>query len=234
MSYSTIEYFDLAAGAPRRLARLRHDFASHAKNFPHCPEYAKPKSWRDLRRTTYASVEAYCATLDQGFNGTGAARVPVWYCHTGPQFRAEKFADESSLTCTPDHRGWFADIHDDDVVRGIYARLPHDRFIAGYHCSSNGERVYFGGVYDDEADAVRAADEHARVYAEACKEDSEKGAAAQKLQEELEDLGDKLSRSYALRNHPRHKASARDEVPEYIERIRDKRATLATEYKDYL
>lgn len=186
-----MRYFDLRTPAPVRLAMMRAAFANHAKRYPHCPEYAKPKSWRDIRGTTHKSVAAYCcAGLNQGFNGKGFTRVPVWYGHGGAQFRDERFAHECEDG--PDHTGWYTQADGatsrdgSGLARGIVGRLPHGRFIAGYWWGDNGERVYFADVYDDEREAARMADEHARVFAEDAREDNERFEAMREAEESEE------------------------------------------------
>lgn len=223
-------YFNLSIPAPKRLALMREDFATHAARYPYCPEHAKPKTWRDIRGTTHKSVHAYCGGLDQGFNGTDGHKTPVWYCHTGPQFRGERFADDCDRG--PSHQGWFSDTDYCEKVRGIVGRLTHGRFIAGYHWSNNGERVYFPEVFGDEGEAANMADEHARAYAETCMEDSQMQDAVRNLETEIEDSFQRLRECLVLR----HKACmhyVRDEISELIETIRDKRNTLKNDFTDY-
>ena len=69
--------------------------------------------------------------------------------------------------------GWYTDSYQDETAVGIIASLPHGRFIAGYRWTSNDERVYFGEVFANEDDAARMADEHARVFAENCRDSEE-------------------------------------------------------------
>lgn len=227
---STARYFNLSIPAPARLQMLRDAFANHAARYPYCPEHAKPKSWRDIRGTTFKSVHAYCGGLDQGFNGTDGHKTPVWYCHTGPQFRGERFADECEGG--PAHKGWFSDTDFSEKARGIVGRLTHGRFIAGYHWSSNGERVYFPEVFSDEGEAANMADEHARTYAETCMEDSEKQDAARELETGIEDKLQRLRECIALR----HKACmryVRDEIAQLCEVIRENRETLHRDFAEY-
>ena len=167
----TMRYFDLTKPAPVRLAMLRAAFSAHATKYPHCPERAKPKSWRDIRGTTHKSVSAYCGALSQGFKVADNYKTPIWYCSTGEQFRAERFCDEVARI---GNTGWFTDTFQYERARGIVARLTHGRFIAGYHWSSNDERVYFPEVYDRESEAARAADSHAESFAESARENSER------------------------------------------------------------
>lgn len=211
----TAEYFNLAIPAPKRLAMLRKAFASHATQYPHCPAGARPQSWRDIRRTTHKGLSAYTAALGQGFNGTN----PVWYCHTGPQFRDEKFADKS--TDTIEHTGWFTDTDQDEKARGIVARLSHGRFIAGYHWSTNGERVYFPDIFTDETRAAEMADEHARVFAESAMEHSERYEAMALAELARDEKLIEVQKAFVLRHDERF--GGRDSLESAIEELREAR-----------
>lgn len=233
----TTRYFDLRTPAPQRLAMLRAAFANHAARYPHCHEHAKPASWRDIRGTTYKGVRAYMGGLDQGFNGEGAAAVPVWYCHTGPQFRDERFAHECEGG--PSHTGWHTNSDGETfrdgsgLARGIVGRLTHGRFIAGYWWGDNGERVYFPEVFTDEADAAAMADEHARVFAEKACEDSARYDEARDIEEATETALQRLRECLALR-HRACMSYVRDEVRELARTIKENRARLAGELADYV
>lgn len=160
----TLALFDLRKPAPMRLAMMRKAFAEHAFKYPYCPETIKPRSWRDIRRTTYGSVEAYCGCLGQGLNGKGTV---VWYTYQGPYFRHERDAHD---IVRMRHKGYYTSSHWDELAFGIVASLPHGRFLAGYRWDSNDERVYFPEVFDNREDAARMADEHARVFAESVRD----------------------------------------------------------------
>ena len=223
----TMRYFDLTKPAPVRLAMMRAAFADHAKKYPHCPEHAKPKSWRDIRRTTYKGVSAYCGALSQGFNGAGNYKTPIWYSHTGEQFRDERFCDDVARI---GHNGWFTDTDGSEKARGVVARIPHGRFIAGYHWSSNGERVYFPEVYDNETEAARAADSHAESFAESAREDSERFVAMQDAENEKEEK----ERKFKLAFMARHVSAEHTELArEALEELRSARDVLARATADY-
>ena len=223
----TMRYFDLTKPAPVRLAMLRAAFAGHAKKYPHCPEHAKPKSWRDIRGTTHKGVNAYCGALSQGFNGTGNYKTPIWYSHTGEQFRDERFCDDVARI---EHTGWFTDTSQDEKARGVVGRLPHNRYIAGYHWSSNGERVYFPEVYKDETEAARAADSHAEAFAESAREDSERFDAMQDAERETEEK----EREFRLAFMARHVSAEHAELArEALEELRSARDVLARATADY-
>lgn len=223
----TMRYFDLTKPAPARLAMLRAAFAGHVKKYPHCPEHAKPKSWRDIRGTNFKNVSAYCGALSQGFNGTDKYKTPIWYAHTGEQFRDERFCDDVARI---GRTGWFTDTDGDEKARGIVARLPHGRFIAGYHWSSNDERVYFPEVYDDETEAARAADSHAESFAESAREDSERFNAMQDAENETEEKEREFKLAYMARHvSAEHAELARDALGE----LRIARDVLSSATADY-
>lgn len=225
----TLKYFDLTISAPRRLALLRAAFDAHAARYPHCPESLKPKSWRDIRGTTFAGVAAYCcAGLHLVTSDDGAS----WYTHGGAQFRDEQFADECD-SVRIDHTGWFTDVDRDEKARGIIARLTHGRFITGFHWSTNGERVYFPTVFDDERDAALMADEHARIFADHAREDSERAARAQSLQHYEEDALTRLRECLALRNNKCF-ARCRNEARYLVQQIRTLRDELCSDFADVL
>lgn len=152
---SRTAYFNLSIPAPRRLAMMRADFAAHATKYPHCPEHAKPASWRDVRNWGLHNWQAAFCTFSAG--------AGQWYSQNGETFRNERDATST---------GWYTDDECCETAIGIIANLPHGRFIAGYRWTSNDERVYFPDVFDDETDAARMAGEHARVFAESAYEDN--------------------------------------------------------------
>lgn len=210
------QYLNLDIRAPMRLGALRYAASQEPKRF---------EDWRAARQYGFGNwAAAYCA-LDQGKNG----ETPIWYCHTGPAFRGERFADECENG--PDHTGWFSDVDQSEKVRGIVARLSHGRFIAGYHWSSNGERVYFPAVYTDETEAARAADSHAESYADDAREDSEKFEQARELEEKIARMEKSLRpRIYARNRSFTDRAEVRDDIRE----LRDMRARLQSEFSDYV
>ena len=224
----TMRYFDLRTPAPVRLAMMREAFANHAKRYPNCPEYAKPKSWRDVRGATHKNVAVYCgAGLNQGFNGTGAGSVPVWYGHTGPQFRDERFAH--GCEGGPDHTGWHTQANGETfrdgtgLARGIVGRLPHGRFIAGYWWGDNGERVYFSDVFHDEAEAANAADSHAESFADDARDDNERFEAMRDAESVEEPAKEAARLAVMARNvSPDHRDIARQLLTE----LREARETL--------
>lgn len=225
----TMRYFDLTKPAPVRLAMLRAAFSAHAAKYPYCPEHAKPKSWRDIRGTNHKSVYAYCGTLSQGFNGTDKYKTPIWYCHTGEQFRGERYADDIAGACIR-HTGYYTHTDCQEKARGIVARLPHGRFIAGYEWSCNGERVYFPDVHDDEYDAARAADSHAEYFADTAREDNERFDAMQDAENEAEEKQKEFKLAYMARHvSAEHLELAR----EALEELRSARDVLAGATRDY-
>jgi hypothetical protein len=209
---------------------MRADYATHAKRYPHCPEHAKPDTWRAVRAYGLHNWARAFATLslrrDSG--------RPVWYTHTGPEFRQERFADECEGG--PDHRGWFTQADGTTykdgtgLARGIVARLSHGRFVAGYWWGDIRERVYFPDVYDDERDAARAADSHAESFADSAREDSEKFDRMQDAETAVQDAIEALRDARALRRADRRTTG---DVCDAIEALRDARAELAESSRAY-
>jgi hypothetical protein len=214
-------YLSLSARAPRRLAMLK---ASAASN-----DWSTPKTWRDVRFLTFKTLDG----LSGGFNGTGKAREAVWSTQNpNAALPREKFCDELEGVRI-EHKGWFSDTSNSDVARGIVSALPHGRFVAGYIWTSNDERVYFGQIFYAACDAARMADQHARVFAEYAMQDSEKFDAAQSLESDIETASQRLRECLALRNRACMK-HVRDEIADLLSTIRDARASLRTDYADYL
>ena len=220
-------FFNLAIPAPARLALMRAAFENHAKKYPHCPEHAKPRTWRDIRAYTLGTWRAaFIAGLHQGRD----IKNPIWYTHDGKQFRNEREAHK--ILDRLGHTGWFTDVHEYETACGIIANLPHGRFIAGYTLSDSGERVYYPQVFTDEREAAYMSDEHARVYAENAREYSEKYEAARELELEIEEKRGELCKLFEIRNikgkhwweHPR------ELIRELIEEIREMQETLKNEY----
>lgn len=168
---TTIQAYQLRkGGTPARMAILRLISADSANNRN---PYTRLQSgdWRGARKWTMKNyAAAYCSGINQGFDGAGHARSAVWYSHHGEQFRNERDAGD---VIRLRHTGWYTDNYQDDTAVGIIASLPHGRFIAGYRWTGNDERVYFDDVFTNEDDAARMADEHARVFAENCRDSEE-------------------------------------------------------------
>ena len=189
-------------------------------------------NWRDARAWRFDNAAGAFGTLSQGFDGTNERnRVPVWYTHCGPEFRNERYCDEIARSIG--HNGWFAYVDCCETMRGIVARLPHGRFIAGYVQSVNDERTYYPDVFDDEHDAALMADEHARVMAEREREYNERWHAASDLENDTESKLHRLRECIALR-HRECMSYVRVEIGQLIETIRANRARLAGEFADVL
>lgn len=223
MPRSTLpQYLQLNKGGTyARMAILRMYALDWNRNRP--PSMAQ--DWRGARAWRFNNGEAAHGVLSQGMNG----KTPVWSHHGGEYFRNERDASDILTSSRHGHCGWFSDTQQSDRVIGIVASLSHGRFIAGYRWTSNNERCYYGEIFDDEDEAARMADEHARVYAELCMEDSERFDQMQNLESELESKLEELRDAIALRNHRR---GSHEAVHDLIEEVRDMRATLETEYKD--
>jgi hypothetical protein len=205
--------------APRRLAELRNLAAKGSGD------------WRKAREWNFTNWHAAFCALSQGSNSdaNGKNARPIWYAHTGPQFRDERYADEVDTSI--EHEGWFTDNDQGEKMRGLVARLPHGRFLAGYWSSDSGERTYFADLFTDEREAARRADREAEIVAESEREYDERYRAAQDLAEEIDKAEQRARELVAMRNLCGFEY-VRDELRELLETIREKRAELATEYKD--
>lgn len=224
-SQTTIQAYQLRAGGVRaRMAILRRIAADSVRNAnPHTRLH--PGDWRGARHTTLKGYAAYYGLLDAGREAGG---TPIWSSHAGEYFRRECDAPDLLGRRTG---GWYTDAECHDTAIGIVACLPHGRFIAGYRWTSNDERVYFPGVFDDETDTARMADEYARVFAESAREDNERWQAMCLAELAEETAREELEKSIALRH--RAKFGGFERVREHIEKLRDARETLAEATRRY-
>lgn len=212
------QWLNLTKNAPARLAMLRA---------------AGNGDWRAIRASrggTFVNAQMYYGNFGQGTQSDGSR---IWSTFTGEKFRGETFASncEDVPRSVRGSSGWYTDTDCRATARGIVAKLPHGRFIAGYYWSDNGERVYFGGTYTAEREAAIAADGHAESFAELAREDSEKFDAMQKCEIAIEDDLQRLRECVALR-HKKCMTYIREEIGELIESIRANRTELATTFKD--
>lgn len=207
------KYLNLKLGAKSRLQNLRN---------------ANPADWRKAREYTLNNWASAHAELSQGSNG----KKSVWYCHTGPQFRNEIYADQLEGSRI-EHEGWYADDDCNEKVRGIVAKLSHGRYLAGYKLSDSGERVYFDQVFLDNEDASIHADHEAEKCAEIARDDSEKFHAALTLETKIEDSFARLRECLILRNYA-CMGHVRSEILRLISTIRESRERLSTEFAGVL
>lgn len=201
---TTIQAYQLRkGGTSARMAILRMIAADSANN-RNPSTRLQPGDWRAARRYTLCNYAvAYCAGINQGGN--------EWYSHTGEQFRNERDAD--ACNGGQDYSGWFTDSERYDTAIGIVASLTHGRFIAGYRCTSNDERVYFDGVFTDESEAARMADEHARVFADSAREDSARYEAMRDAEDTAEEKRESARLAIMARNVSfEHRRIARETI----------------------
>jgi hypothetical protein len=223
---STIQAYQLTRGGTAARLSLLRRMASNG-------------DWRGARHWTLASYADAYGTLGPGtqetVRGYRMVRERVWLSHTGEQFRDERFADQCEGG--PDHTGWFTNCEGltgkdgTGTARGIVARLPHGRFIAGYYWGDNGERVYFADVFDAERDAVRMSDEHARVFAERQQEHDARFQAMTDAERDAEKKLIEAQKAIALRHDPRF--GEFQAAREAIETLRKARQTLADKTREY-
>lgn len=220
-------YLDLAIGAPARLRILRAAAAVWDAKHPHAR--LRNPSWRAMR---FGNLRSSDEGLAQGSNTDSRGRsVPIWYTFEGDALPREQFADEVR-DVRIEHTGWFCDPDLNETCRGIIAKLPHGRFLAGYHLMDSGETVWFAGLHDSARDAALTADKHARVYAEAEHEYQTRWQAAQNLQAENDEHQMQVQRLFALRHHRTLGQDARDEMAGHIEALRAGRESMAREFSD--
>lgn len=219
-------YLDLSIGAKRRLNHLKQYAQRHNEKHGINHRTGKPMTWRDCRYSGFHNARSNQCQLSPGFNG----ETPIWYCHTGPYFNREQWADELlGLRNT----GYYADVDCCNTVRGIVVLLPHGRCLAGYYVSDNGERVYYGEVYDDKEQAAREANHYAERYAELEREHSECFHEASRLQNQLDETMARIRECLVMRNNPCFDY-VRGEIHDLVEKVRDMRETLARDYADVL
>lgn len=216
---TTIKAYQLhKGGTAARMAILRMIAADSVNNRNEATRL-NPGDWRRARHWTMKNyAAAYINELSQGLNDG----EPVWYCHWSAQFRNER--DAQDIPGGPDHLGWFTDTECYEKAIGFVASLPHGRFIAGYRWTSNDERVYFGEVFTAENEAAQMADEHARVFAESAREDSERYEAMQLAEIDCEDKLLELQKAIVLRH--RGEFGGFDAVREAIAELRAARDNL--------
>lgn len=217
---NTLQAYRLTSGAPYRLATLRSMAAQSVHNAnPHTR--LDPRDWRGARHYTLASYAGAYGMLSRGGD--------AWHSHAGECFRNER--DAHDVRATRDrHTGWFTDTDRSELAIGIVAGLSHGRFIAGYRWTCNDERVYFPEIFDDEKDAARMADEHARVFAESAREDSERFDAMSKAEIDVGDARAELATMLPARSVS---PVLRDRVRDAIDTLRKARETLAERTQAY-
>lgn len=214
------EFYNLELGAKTRLTLMKAAAAKHNVKHP-----VDPVTWRKMRAATYGNYEAYTGELGEDrFDDE-----PVWYTHTGPYFKREEPVHELAVV---GHTGWFTD-DGYQKAYGIVVRLAGGKFLAGYYWSSNGERVYMNEVYKTAATAAKAADGAAETFAETCREDFEKSQDAYELQNQCEELEEKIAEQFTLRNLKRFPL-ARERAKYAIEDLREKRKELKENYSAYV
>lgn len=227
------------AGTFGRMATLRAIVAeSTTGNRP--PSHAVA-DWRAARKYGFNNWAAAHGELDAGFNSENVGtkyekKTPIWYAHSGAVFRGERFAqdvtNDDHCRAAVDHNGWYGDVDGNRLYMGLVARLSHGRFIAGYYCDDNNERVYFDEIFTDEYEAARFGDSEAEKVAEVDREYDERWRAAQEIADEIEQALPNIKRNFALRNHPDLGQDCRDELSLDITVLRNLRDTLANEYSD--
>lgn len=185
-------YLQLNAGGTfGRMVALRAIVAESTRgNRP--PSHAIA-DWRAARQYTFNNWADAHGALSQGRNTDPRDGVthPIWYCHTGEQFRNETFVDRLD-DVSIDHRGWYANADCSETLRAFVFNLPHGRFGCGYANSDTGERVYLNEVHDNVKDAAASADHEAEHEAEDAKAYDERWQEKGRLQDEEQESVERL------------------------------------------
>lgn len=221
----------LKGGVQFRMLRLR----DRAQQTASLPPSMRAATWREARKWGFHNWQAAYATLSQGYNTENAGtkwekRTPVWYCHTGEQFRDERDAHECDGG--PRHTGWFCNDDQSNKCVGIIGRLHHGLFIIGYRLTDSGERVYFNSVCHSEDEAARSADMLAQAYAEEERDYNERFLAAAELRQSITDKLEDIGPAFALRNHARHGEKQRALVYALAAEVRTMQERLTEEFAD--
>ena len=219
---TTIQAYQLRkGGTPARLAILRMIAADSVNNRNESTRL-QPGDWKGARHYTMGGYAgAYCYGIHPGQG--------QWYSHAGENFRNER--DSHEMLRALKHTGWYTDTDGQESAVGIVAGLSHGRFIAGYRWTATDERVYFPQVFDDETDAARMADEHAREFAESAREDDECFNAMALAEIDVEEKTRAVGEAFALRH--RLKFGGPERVREAIESLWEARETLADATREY-
>ena len=228
--FSSTAYLNLKTPARVRLQMLRYNVGWFQKRNPG----TSVQTWRDCRFANLRG-DGSGADLSAGINTERGTEYPVWYtfANDGGMERVQAVHDVmKDLDRRFDHTGWYADPDGNNLYVGQVAKLPHGRYLAGYHMTDSGEWVWFQKLYDDLEEAARAADGHAEYSAgEEC-EYQTRWREARDIEDEIEEHGREARKCYSLRHHPLLGAEAREELADLFEDIRKKRQRLADDYKD--
>lgn len=226
---SNLKYFDLRIPAPRRLAMMRRDFAEHGAKFPHCSEYARPRSWRDVRRYGMNSYAAAFGLSDSGWSeDSRGRRVPILYAFEADSLPVRRIRDAHEIADMR-HSGWYCDDDCGELCIGIVASLPHGRFLAGWRLTDNGEDVlHLDRIFDDESDAARYADGLVESYADREREYQRQYREADSLDDAIEtDLSALSAERRALRDAIENRAAARASFATIADRAADRASDRA-------
>lgn len=170
-----------------------------------------------------------------GFNTHYGKKVPVYtaFNEADLPIKGYQFADDVNKSI--EHRGHYCgDDGDNGKARGIVCRIDGRKWLAAYYWSDNGEFVIrTDEVHTDIEDAASSADDFAEDFAEMAWEDNAKFNTARDIESKIDDAIHRLRECLVMRNRA-CMAYVRDEAIELIEKIKDMRQTLQTEYADYV
>lgn len=223
-----LKYFDLRIPAPRRLAMMRRDFAEHGAKFPHCPESARPRSWRDVRRYGFRSyADAFGLSSSGCTEDSRGRRVPILYTFEADSLPVRRIRDAHEIA--DGHSGWYCDDDCGELCIGIVASLPHGRFLAGWRLTDNGEHILQTDlIFDDESDAASYADGMAESYADREREYQARYREAESLDDAIEtDLSALSAERRALRDAIEDRATAHASFSTIADRAADRASARA-------
>lgn len=133
--------------------------------------------------------------------GIGGSRYNFGRFHESPENVFRLVGKAHELNRSIRHKGWYTADPDGgltETTHGLVFRLNHGRgFLVAcsdpdnegaaiFEVRENGQPV----IYDDQDNAVSASDEHARIYAEACREDFESSQEEMRLEDERQQAED--------------------------------------------
>jgi len=195
---SDLRYFDLSITAPRRLALMRKDFNEFNMQFPHCPEHAKPITWRNVRAYRFDNYAATFGLSSIGKDSDGK----ILSTFVPDSLPVRKLRDVHDVASRIRHTGWYCDDDQSSLCIGIVASLPHAKFLAGYRLTDSGQHVLqLENIFDDESDAADYADGIAESHAETERDYQERFREALRIEDDIAaDLESLAAARQAFRN----------------------------------
>ena len=159
-----------------------------------------------------------------------SACIGFYLDNVGQPFARWTWADKTEARIN--HTGWFTSDFCDEKIRGIVARLPHGRYLAGWAIGVNMLASVENTLFTSEAEAAYFADSMAEQQAQAEWEYQARFQEAQELQHAIEAKKTRVAECYTLRNKKGF-AHLRGEASQACEVIRNMRAKLAGQFGEF-